>query len=170
MNMVGRIYDVNVKLLALMLLPLSWRRPLLGGLAYALVGPVGVLVGDLRRFRAECGVGLEHNGQVCRLRKVLNDLFDPENRRIRVLDADGMESDCWRIWERTECRGVVVGRRNEGSVVRLPRRGFVGTSWYDFIVELPMALMETVDKGRLGAVVDRFRLASRRWVLLARED
>ena len=81
-------YDVNFRRLALLLLPTFWRRPLFGAFAFALVTPVSHLHVRFMQYRQRTGYRLRHNGQVCYLRAVLNDEFDPELRRITLSDSD----------------------------------------------------------------------------------
>ena len=116
MRIEERIYNVNVRRLALLVLPTWLRRPLAGALIYAGVCPLGRLLGELRSYRRETGYRLSHNGQVCRLRGVLNDEFDPERRRIVIEDGGpegGGESPT--VWLRERgggacCPGVVMAR------------------------------------------------------------
>lgn len=70
-------YEVNIKRFALLLLPTFWRKPLLATLAYAMVSPLGYLHTRFVLFRRDTVYRLTHNGQVCYLRAVLNDQFDP---------------------------------------------------------------------------------------------
>ena len=79
-------YEVNIKRLALLLLPTFWRRPILATLAYAMVSPLGYLHTRFVLFRRDTVYRLTHNGQVCYLRAVLNDTFDPIERRITVTE------------------------------------------------------------------------------------
>ena len=79
-------YEVNIKRFALLLLPTFWRKPLLATLAYAMVSPLGYLHTRFVLFRRDTVYRLTHNGQVCYLRAVLNDQFDPIERRITITE------------------------------------------------------------------------------------
>lgn len=76
-------YDVNFKRLALLLLPTFWRRPLFAAMAYAAVSPLQYLHTRFILWKRESDYRLEHNGQVCYLRALLNDKFDPIDRRTQ---------------------------------------------------------------------------------------
>ena len=79
-------YEVNIKRFALLLVPTFWRRPILATLAYAMVSPLGYLHTRFVLFRRDTVYRLTHNGQVCYLRAVLNDQFDPIERRITITE------------------------------------------------------------------------------------
>ena len=101
---------MNIRRLALLLLPTFWRRPLFGAFAFALVTPVSHLHMRFIQYRQRTGYRLRHNGQVCYLRAVLNDEFDPELRRITLSDSDKADF------------GTVVYRRAARRQSKLPLR------------------------------------------------
>ena len=80
-------YDVNFKRLALLLLPTFWRRPLFAAMAYAAVSPLQYLHTRFILWKRGGDYRLEHNGQVCYLRALLNDKFDPIDRRITITES-----------------------------------------------------------------------------------
>lgn len=163
MRRADEIFAVNMKRLALLLLPTFWRKPLMGGIIYAGVSPLGRQLGELREFRKETGYRLEHSGQVCRLRGVLNDEFDAEGRGIRVLDGgDGGGGLIVRL--RGGGGSLAVGEREGG--LRLGRRGFGGVGGVGFVVSVPDGLRGVVDESRLRGLVNELRLAGMRWELI----
>ena len=157
-----RIYEVNMKRLALLTLPTWLRRPLVGALIYAGVSPLGRLLHELRTYRDATGYRLRHNGQVCKLRGALNDAFDPE-RRIKVEDAEGSGAGGALVYERSEGRPLLPGRRDNGRAELINGRGYGGASGYDFLVTVPLSLQGKIDESRLRATVDGYKLASKRW-------
>lgn len=157
------IFNVNVKRLALLTLPTWLRRPLVGALIYAGVTPLGRLLQELRAYRNRTSYRLRHNGQVCKLRGVLNDEFDPELRRIEIEDGESMEGvEASVVWQRKECRWVMAGRRGEGAAI-IHRRGFSGVSGYDFWISVPEDLGDV--ETRLRAIVNMYKLASKRYAI-----
>lgn len=104
-------YDVNFKRLALLLLPTFWRRPLFAAMAYAAVSPLQYLHTRFILWKRESDYRLEHNGQVCYLRALLNDKFDPIDRRITITET-------------VENVGfITLRKREEDDEVLVPRRG-----------------------------------------------
>lgn len=163
MNRPDDIYAVNMKKLALMLLPTFWRKPLLGGLIFAGVSVLGRQLGDLREYRKETTYRLEHNGQVCKLRGALNDEFDPDFRRIKIEDGESITGNTdERIWLRRAGRWKMIPRRNHG-VSLIHRQGYAGTSGYDFWLIVPYDLRDA--ETRLKAMTDIYKLASKRYAI-----
>lgn len=159
------IYAVNMKRLALLLLPTFWRKPLIGGLIYAGVSALGRQLGELREYRKETGYRLEHSGQACKLRGVLNDEFDPELRRIRVEDSESAAmSETSRIWKREKERWAIVPARGRGALT-IHREGYAGTSGYDFWLTVPAELRSAETETRLRAMTDIYKLASKRYAI-----
>lgn len=164
-NKGDRIYNVNMKRLALLTLPTWLRRPLAGALIYAGVAPLGRLLQELRSYRRTTSYRLKHNGQVCKLRGALNDEFDPELRRIKIEDSDGAESgETSRVWLREMERWTMLPRRGSGAT-SIHQDGFGGTSGYDFRVRVPAELRTAETETRLRALVNMYKLASKRYTI-----
>ncbi len=164
-NKADRTYNVNIKRLALLALPTWLRRPLVGALIYAGVSPLGRLLQELRAYRKTTSYRLKHNGQVCKLRGVLNDEFDPDLRRIKIEDSDSAESrEASSVWLREMGRWVMLPRRDAGAV-SIHREGFSGTSGYDFWVTVPEELRAAETETRLRATVNMYKLASKRYAI-----
>ena len=158
----SKLYDVNFKRLALLLLPTFRRRPLLAALAYAAVSPLQWLHTRFILWKRESDYRLEHNGQVCYLRGLLNDLFDPIDRRITVTEEVSNVGNI--VLHRREVqRAVRLPARGSGRMVVLNRRGYGGVSGYDFWVNLPVALYGKVDLAQVTGVVNTYKLASKRF-------
>ena len=159
------IFNVNIKRLALLTLPSWLRRPLVGALIYAGVTPLGRMLQELRAYRNATNYRLSHNGQVCKLRGALNDEFDPELRRIEIEDRDSMESrEASTAWRRETGRWVMVPQSG-GGAVSIHREGFSGTSGYDFWVTVPEDLRDGETETRLRAIVNMYKLASKRYAI-----
>ena len=80
-------YKIDYKQLSASLLPTFLRQTLHVRWLWALLRPLEVLHETWLKMRAENLYKLQHSGQVCYLRKVLNDRFDPELRRIYINDG-----------------------------------------------------------------------------------
>ncbi|MCR2030821.1 hypothetical protein [Alistipes timonensis] len=158
----NNLYDVNFKRLALLLLPTFRRRPLLAALVYAAVSPLQYLHMRFMRWRRDTDYRLLHNGQVCYLRGLLNDLFDPIDRRITVSEEVSNIGNIV-LHKREVQRAVRFPARGSGRMVVLNRRGYGGVNSYDFWVNIPIALLNEIDADRVRAVVDAYKLASKRY-------
>lgn len=153
-------FKVNFKRLALLLLPPFLRRPVMASLMYSVITPLGFLHTRFMQFREEANYRLNHNGQVCYLRAVLNDTFDPYERRITVTDT-AENSGILLLHKREQEQTVFFPVRNAGLLL-VNRRGFGGVSGYDFIVNIPFAL-RSIDSTRMRAVVATYKLVSKRF-------
>ena len=156
-------YDINFKRLALMLLPTFLRRPVTAYLSYAIVAPIAHIHTKLVRLRNETVYRLEHNGQVCHLRAALNDALDLSQRRITVDDKESDSLLGTLIFTRDQCRQTFLPLREDGRLV-INRRGFSGAKNIDFWVTIPEELMAVTDEKQLTAIVNTYKLASKRWV------
>ena len=67
------------------------------------------------------------------------------------------------LYEREEEKEQLLPYRDAGKAVIVNRRGFGGINAFDFWVNIPAALYETVDVARLKAIVGTYKLASKRF-------
>lgn len=155
-------YEVNIKRFALLLLPTFWRKPILATLAYAMVSPLGYLHTRFVLFRRDTVYRLTHNGQVCYLRAVLNDQFDPIERRITITE-EAASAGVLMLHKREEEQAFLLPTRDTGRAFIINRRGFGGINGFDFWVNIPISLYDTVDVLRLRAIVGTYKLASKRF-------
>ena len=158
-----KTFNVNIKRLALLVLPTWLRRPLVCAMIYAGVTPLARMVQELRTFRQTTGYRLRHNGQTCYLRAILNDTFDPLERRIIIEDGWSVSSQGQIIYQREQDLSLSVPSRRAEAAVILNRRGYGGVNGYDFFITVPLSIRDYVDEKRLHAIVDTYKLASKRW-------
>lgn len=100
-----KLYQMDYKKLVVLLLPTFMRKPRLFAFVHALTFGLSELYTKFSRNRGSNLSRIECNGQVCYLRKMLNDELDPIERRITISDglAEGswlfafMESDAWQL-------------------------------------------------------------------------
>lgn len=159
------LYNVRIKRLALLLLPTVLRKPLVAAFMQSAVQGCNILHGEFMRWRDKTDYRLRHNGQICHLRAVLNDIFDQTERRITVEDRTNNDSSSAQVFMRDMDRHVLLPMRGSGKAFILNRRGYGGASGFDFWVSIPYDLMGKFDEARLAAVVDTYKLASKRWTI-----
>lgn len=158
-------YDVEFKKLALSLLPQRLRQCTLAAYCYCLVTPVSGLHARFMKNRKDVHYRLHHNGQVCYLRAVVNDSFDPISRRIIITDAVALSSMI--IYARSVGRWKLIPRRNTGEALILNRRGFDGITGYDFVVQIPAELnLTTNDEKRMRSIINTYKIASKRYLII----
>lgn len=156
------VYDIRIKRFALLLLPPRWRKPLLAAWVQSSVQPINVLYGQFMRWRSETEYRLGHNGQVCYLRAVLNDLFDPIDRRITITDEVEEQADQTWYHRQAETTRLLPIRETKHPFI-IERRGFGGINGFDFWINIPLSLYATIELSRLRAIVATYKLASKRF-------
>lgn len=148
------VFDVDFRRLGLQLLPLCLRRRLMGALVYAVTQPATILLKDLIKYRREVNEETKRNGQTCNLRRILNDIFDPYERGISIIDTE-------------HSTGITLHLRSEGHILVTPQivnsRGYGGRTDLDFAVRMPFRLRGVVDECQLCSVVRRYKLAGMRF-------
>lgn len=165
MTMSDETFNINIKRLALLVLPTWLRRPLVGALIYAGVTTLGRLAQDLRKYRITTRYRLRHNGQVCKLRGVLNDEFDPELRRITIEDSESSQLvEASTVYRRDIGKWIILPIREVGSTV-VNRRGFDGITGFDFWINVPRVLINIQTRIRLNSITNTYKLASKRFTI-----
>ena len=157
-------YDTDFRKLAVMLLPPSLRGRVLAGIVRTLVQGIRILQSDFRAFRERTDTSLRYDGQTCRLRGMLNDMFDPDLRRITVEDVDETELDAMLIHTRETPKARMLYLRDSGSGTILTLRGYRGLSEAAFRVRVPWELKVYAD--RMTAMIDSYKLAGMKWIMV----
>lgn len=163
----SNFYKVNFKKLAVMLLPTFLRQRKMIAWLKVLVTPLQELYEDFLQKRRYDLYRLNHTGQVFSLRKVLNDEFDNELRRIKIVDAPEMEPQY--IYTEAEQQPVYL----EDPLYLYQDENYAYTG-VDFIVLIPFEVWNIqkteVQIGeyrfyKIEALVDFFRLASKKYTI-----
>lgn len=158
-------YDVNFKKMALSLLPQRLRQSTIAAYCYSLITPVSGLYVRFMKHRKDVNYRLNHNGQVCYLRAVINDSFDTISRRIVIEDTEELASMI--IYARSVGRWKMVTRRNSGTSLIINRRGFSGINGYDFVVKVPRSLnLSFNDEKRMSSIINAYKIASKRYLII----
>jgi hypothetical protein len=126
------------------------------------MSPLAYLHTRFTLFRRETNYRLTHNGQVCYLRAVLNGNFDPIERRITITDMAAGNEGLRLYMREMEQEKLLYGRELNRPLI-VNRRGFGGVSGFDFWVNIPYLLYKEVDVTRLKAIVNTYKLASKRY-------
>lgn len=156
-------YDIDYKKLALNITPIKLRNQLYMAFQYLVVSPISRLAKMFYTYRTDTNYRLHHNGQVCYLRAVLNDLFDSTLRRIQIEDLAPQRELV--IWKRDQNKPIMISERSSGNAIIVSKRGFGGADGYDFVVICPLALRGVIDETRMRAVLDQYKLASKRYTI-----
>ncbi len=172
----SKVFELDFKRLVALLLPTFLRKTLLFALLRAMVRPLVSVHTAFMAARRDALYKSNHAGQVCSLRSVLNDAFDPALRRIRIKDAESLG---WCILYRKEAFTAELGKQpvvvslgtKQGKTIvfedkgcrLIPKQGAIGATGADFAVLVPMELRGKVDESRIVSLVNYYKLASKRY-------
>lgn len=149
------MYNLHIDKLLMLLIPTFLRKSKFVAWLRVLTTPLNKLLDVFKKEREKDLYNLTHNSQVCYLRKVLNDEFDPQLRRIKI--EDGKRNTRLYIYQRRAKRPVYLGK------VFLYQRDNYIDGGVDFVVVLPKNLH--YDKYKLKALVNFYKLAGKRWTI-----
>lgn len=151
----SKVYDIDIKKLSVLLLPTFLRKAKMVAWLHGLVTPLVSLHYAFQQKRNADLYNLNHNGQVCYLRGVLNDAFDVEQRRIKITDGNTYRRQY--IYTRGEKKPKYLGK------IYLHERGDYSDESVDFIVVAPR---EIYRENEMKALIDFYRLASKRYKIV----
>lgn len=152
-------YNIDFNKLVGLLLPTSLRKRKMLFWLQVLVTPLKRIHYDFLQKRNEKNgdlYRLKHNGQVCYLRKALNDNFDPEKRRIQITDGNQFRRKY--LYTKGEKKPVFLGK-----LFLRERSDYVDTG-VDFLVLLPKNL--TYNPHEMNALIDFYKLAGKRYKII----
>jgi len=149
-------YSIDFYKWAILLLAMQLRKPKMIAFVKSLVAPVANLHYEFMQRKQLDEFILNHNGQVCYLRKALNDLFDSENRRIRI--GDGNQYKRKYIYTNAEQKPYYLG-----SMYLHERTDYADTG-VDFIVYVPNALLSS--KIELENWIGKFKKGVKRYKII----
>lgn len=162
-----RIFQLDIEKLTLLLIPTFLRKSKLVSWLRMLVAPIIKLNYDFTLKREADLRKLSLNGQVCYLRKALNDSFDPQLRRIRILEGNQYQSQY--IYTEAERKPKYLG------TLYLHRSVDYADTGVDFVVKIPREVWDsqktpTSEIGRyrffeMEALIDFYKLASKRYII-----
>lgn len=147
-------YNIDFNKLALLMLPTFLRKEIIIGYIEALIAPIITVHYEWKQKRLADWYKLNHTGQVCLLRKVLNDALDVSDRRIYISDGNSFPRKY--IYTRAENKPVFLGK-----MFIYQNSEYVGTG-ADFIVYVPAEIINT-KAHELNALIMFYKLASKRY-------
>jgi hypothetical protein len=151
-------YKVDFNSLALNFQLPALRLPKLMAFVYSAVKPMISLHYNWGRNREANLYRLAHTGQVCYLRKALNDSFDVDLRRIYI-DGTGGAAGKTYIYTPGEEQPKYLGKIYLRDSLEFADTGA------DFLVYVPTSIAETMNY-ELRALIDFYKLASKRYLII----
>lgn len=153
-------YKINFNKLVVQLMPTFLRQP-------RMIAFISIFSAELTKLhnawlikKSQDETWLQHNSQVCKLRKILNDEFDDIERRIKI--TDGQLYDRQYVYTLGEKRPVY-------GKVFLRQHSDYADSGIDFFVIVPNDINVEQNKYMLEALINRYKLASKRYKIINHE-
>jgi len=154
-------YKIDLNKLVVLLTPTFLRKATFLAWLQTLVTPIITLHQQWYLKREDNLNRLRHNGQVCYLRKALNDNFDPSLRRITL--TEGNKYTRKYIYTNIEQRAQYLGTKY------LRQSADYADTGVDFRVVVPQGFDLINNKYQLQALVDFYKLAGKRYIIEVNE-
>lgn len=149
------LFDIDYNVLVKILLPTQMRNSKMKAWLNVLVSPIVYIYNAFMTWRYDHLYVLSHNSQVCYMQAILNDAFDSALRRIVIKDRPN--TGPVSIYRTAETHPKIIYRTSENQPVFIYKKNEFSNG---FIVEVPAAV--TFDNGYMRALIDKFRLASKK--------
>ena len=153
-------YKINFDKLVILLLPTFLRKPRMIAFLSLFSKELTTLYNAWLLKKIADEIWLNHNSQVCYLRKILNDEFDDLERRIKITDGQLYERKY--IYTLGEKKPVKLGR------IYIRQTTDYADTGIDFFVIVPAEVNIEQNKYKLEALVNRYRLASKRFKVISK--
>ncbi len=157
-------YRIDINLLVWLLLSFQMRKPKIAAFIFSLVSPLKSLHFKWRKYREDNLYNLQHNGQVCYLRKALNDQFDPTLRRIRIGAATRRDT-VYIFKENEEQNEPHAYTEDEDGTIWIFTEGETEDGGADFVVYVPTDIVSRQDY-ELRALIDFYKLGGKRYIII----
>jgi hypothetical protein len=147
-------YNIDYNKLVVLMLPSFLRKTAMVAYLQSIIVPIGNLHYKWSQKRLDDWYRLQHTGQVCSLRKVLNDQLDPSERRIYIDDGNAFPRKY--IYTGAENKPVFLGK------MFIYRNAEYLNTGADFIVFAPQDIIDN-KINELNALILFYKLASKRY-------
>ena len=154
-------YKINFNKLVVQLMPTFLRQPRMIAFISLFSAELTKLYNAWLIKKSQDETWLQHNSQVCKLRKILNDEFDDIERRIKI--TDGQLYDRQYIYTLGEKKPKYLGK------IFIRQNTDYADTGIDFFVVVPVEINNEQNKYKLEAWVNRYRLASKRYKIIYNE-
>lgn len=154
-------YKIDWNKFIILSLPTFLRNSRMGSLLGLFSAEMNNIHYTWEEYRKDNIYKLNHNSQVCYLRKALNDRFDPVNRRIVITGSHRYKQQY--IYTEVEKKDKYLGTLYLRQDVDFADNGV------DFLVLAPSELLDA-DNYEMKALIDYYKLASKRYKIEPLED
>lgn len=153
----SNIYIVNFQILVQSVILRVYRLPIVLSWLYSFTTPIMQQYTAWQSYYADRKYNLEHNSQVCRLRKLLNDYFDPALRRINI--EDGIYYFRPYVFLDPEEKPLYLNQ----NVYIMTQPEY--DSGYDFVVKLNGCAVSASQEQMMKNRINYYKLAGKRYII-----
>lgn len=161
-----KIYNVNFKRLALLLLPTALRRPIIFAILKSSCRSFDALQAKLFNFQNDCDVRMTHTPQVCYLKGILNDTFcEGTARRFSIEDTEPLSGEWIMTYKEIDMYSDIIPMVEEYTMLYM--EDAIKEIGQDFIVRYPSGVDISSNDGgnekyrKMQALVNMYRLAGK---------
>lgn len=164
------VYNIDFRSLVNLLTPPFLRKRKFVDWVYVLISPLEIVNIRFNKFRKDSIYKVTHNGQVFSLNAVLNDAYDPSERRIRVTDS--VNQSAVHIYPENDRKEVWVYPEAENKPVLVYDDSVFEQVDYDFLVLIPLELRPSnaddlsVLLLQIRSLINYYKLASKTYNIL----
>ena len=151
-------YKISFDKLVVQLLPTFLRKPRMIAFISLFSTELTKLHNNWLIKKTQDETWLNHNSQVCFLRKILNDEFDDLERRIKITDGQLYERKY--IYTLGEKKPKYLGK------LFIRQTADYADTGIDFFVVVPNDINIEQNKYKLEALINRYKLASKRYKII----
>lgn len=155
-------YNVNWSKLMHLLLPTFLRQSRMIAFLNLFAQQMTLIFNKWLLGKIQHEIWLAHNAQVCYLQKILNDEFPNPDRMIRI--TDGQLYQRMYIYTKNEKKPKWLGVMHIRQAIDYADVG------YDFFVVVPKTLQLEEIKHKMNALIQRYKLASKRYTIIYDES
>jgi hypothetical protein len=160
----GKIFEINYKRLTLLLLPTFLRRDVIVAFLHAMAVPAVSLYDLFIGNRKNNLYRLRMNGQVCYLRRLLNDAFPEAHGAIQIENSKSIGG--WQFaWDKGYDPYLKYLLIPEEGTVFLDK-GAILQSVNGFIVAVPHRLQNVNNDAKLRSLLNTYKLLSKSYTII----
>lgn len=154
------MFDIDYTKLIRLLLPFNFRKfPNLLALLDASVNSIKNLYIDFILFRNNKKQDMQYSSQTCYMRGMLNDFYDPDQRRIKIKNSARREY--LMIYQEQENLPVMINQIESGAPTMLAREDIINyNNFFDVYLPDDFFLNEQLIN-QIKASIEKYRLATR---------
>ena len=153
-----KCFELDFKKLILMYLPTFRRKYITFNFLYVLISPIEKMYIDFLKVRKRNIDSLTHNYQICFIRKLLNDVFDRTERRIKIYSSQAYAG----LYLYTENEDDAIRSKTNFLPIFLRTESEIYVE-FDFVVEIPNTGINEIE---LRAELDFLKLESKRYEIV----